>query len=330
MQCSSRLMLAGETLKRWRPPPGRQDRCRSDTGTHLPILYSLSGDVPFFHQGTGAEQANLVELKSKYSRLQEQSLGQKDRDRSKLDFDFVFTGRTQWDIPSFWFGRIPILAIGYHHNGRFQQVQHFLAGPELLRWERLPKFRFGFRRLVTLVHQMRDLARTGGKTYLAAYRMNRGRDCLDIHENNELDKPPIPQHIVERFWTASRTDEPKLQDANVVKAEDRKQHDPSQPNGQGESGGDTSKTCNPGPRNLVRRVKLKEPLQGNANPILRTDDSKLQGVKVVEPDREDNGPSTKSTQRQSGPVAQDEGGNRRNQGRRGRIEFLYRLNHRRK
>ena len=100
---------------------------------------------------------------------------------------------------------IPILVNGQHCDGLFQRVTHYLTGPELLLWERCRDVQVGLRRLVTLVHRLRDLARRGGKTYLAVYRMDLHRDRLEIHEINDMEKHPIPQHIVDRFWAATVT-----------------------------------------------------------------------------------------------------------------------------
>lgn len=71
-------------------------------------------------------------------------------------------------------------------------MKNELTGPELLLWEKAPDVRFGFRKLVTLVYRLRNLTRRGRKTYIAVYRIDRGRNCLEIHENREMEKHPIP------------------------------------------------------------------------------------------------------------------------------------------
>lgn len=203
----------------WRNPD-EMDEMADSKSTGPPTMYSHGGDVPIFCQGAGAEQADVVELKAKHwQQTGALELEQKDQDRSPLGFQSVFVGRNYYDLPPLWFARVPIVVIGYHHEGLFQEVRNCVTGPEVLAWERTGSQPHGLRRLVTLLHRMCHLAQAGGRTYLANYRATTSRDRLEIRESKKHVK--MPKYIIDRLWTAQKTTTPPGKNARPTpKAED--------------------------------------------------------------------------------------------------------------
>ncbi len=182
----------------------------SDEADLLDALQSLTvapttkGTVRVMRSGRVVSPSDILEIKTRaaHRRLQ----------RRDLD-EFI--------MPQLWFAQTLNLVVGYHQQGRFGEVQKFLAmKPELDRWEK--RHQPELKKLVGLVRRLSELARAAGRrgdgrrcVVVCQYEAGHSSARLSVYESvSEQFSAILPDDILDQYqWT--KGEEKQVADTNA-------------------------------------------------------------------------------------------------------------------